>query len=55
MLLKKSIFPQKVSDKSDDELFLQASVTRLRIGKLNQNDLQYYYFSSKIIFTNSKY
>ena len=39
MLLKNVISPQ-VSDKNDDELLLQASVNHLRIGKLNQNELQ---------------
>ena len=37
MLLKSIVFLQKVSDKNDDEVFLRASVNRLRIGKLNQN------------------
>ena len=39
MLLKNVISPQ-VADKNDDELLLQASVNHLRIGMLNQNELQ---------------
>ena len=37
-VIENVIFPQ-VSDKNDDELFLQASVNCLRIGKLNPNEL----------------
>ena len=37
MSLKNIIFPQKASNNNDDEVFLRASVNRLRIGKLNQN------------------